>query len=62
MGITGWVKNLKDGRVELLCEGQAAVLNKYLDKLNDTFGAYIKDASIEPQKAIGEFEGFDIKF
>ena len=62
LNITGWVKNLEDGRVEVVCEGEAAPLNKFLDKIKDIFGAYIKDASVEPQKATGEFESFDIKF
>lgn len=62
LGVTGWVKNLDDGRVETVCEGEEAVLNKFLDKIKDTFGAYIRDVGIESQKAAGEFEGFDIKF
>ena len=62
LNITGWVKNLEDGRVEVVCEGEAAAMNKFLDKIKDIFGAYIKDAGIEPEQATREFEGFDIKF
>ena len=62
LGITGWVKNLEDGRVEIVCEGEGAALNKFMDKIKDVFGAYIKDTSIEPQPATEEFEGFDIRF
>ncbi|MDO8536510.1 MAG: acylphosphatase [Candidatus Omnitrophota bacterium] len=62
LNITGWAKNLGDGRVELVCEGEGAVLNKFLEKIKDVFGVYIRDASIESQDATGEFEGFDIKF
>ena len=62
LGVTGWVKNLEDGRVEVVCEGETAALNKFLDRIKDIFGASIRDASMEPQNVTGEFEGFDIKF
>ena len=62
LGVTGWVKNLEDGRVEVICEGKGVALNKFLDRIKDIFGGHIRDARIEPQNATGEFEGFDIKF
>ncbi len=62
LNITGWVKNLEDGRVEVVCEGDAAALNKFSDRIKDIFGAYIRDVSMEPQMPTGEFEGFDIMF
>jgi acylphosphatase len=62
LGLTGWVKNLEDGRVEVTCEGEPAALNKFLDNIKDIFGRYIRDAGIEMQGVTGEFEGFDIKF
>jgi acylphosphatase len=62
LGVTGWAKNLEDGRVEVACEGEGPALNKFLDKIKDVFGRYIRDVRIEPEQATGEFEGFDIRF
>ncbi|MFA5965410.1 MAG: acylphosphatase [Sphingomonas sp.] len=33
LGLTGWVRNLTDGRVEILAEGDEASLGKLLDAL-----------------------------
>lgn len=60
--ITGWVKNLGDGRVEVICEGDEASLDKFLDRIKDIFDGYIKDAAIEPQVPTGEFKEFGIEF
>lgn len=62
LGITGWTKNLEDGRVEVVCEGEEEALNNFLDRIKDVFGPYIRDVRIETEKATGEFEGFEIKF
>ena len=62
LSVTGWVKNLENGRVEVTCEGEGESLNKFLALIKDAFGGYIKDARIEPQMPTGEFKGFDIKF
>ena len=62
LNITGWVKNLEDGRVEVVCEGEEAALNKFLVLIKDIFYGHIRDARIEPQMPTGKFEGFDIRF
>jgi len=33
LGITGWVRNLSDGRVEVLIQGDDEALNKMISKL-----------------------------
>ena len=60
--ITGWVKNLRDGRVELVCEGKDASLKEFLQKIEAMFGSYIQDKDIGWKEATGEFDYFDIRF
>ena len=62
LGVTGWVKNLRDGRVEIVAEAEETVLHEFLDKIRDSFGNYISDAEIEWQPTAGIFENFQINF
>ena len=60
--ITGWVKNLRDGRVELVCEGKDASLKEFLQKIEAMFSSYIRDREVGWEDATGEFDYFDIRF
>ena len=61
-GIDGWVKNLKDGRVEILCEGKEAALKEFQSKLDSVFKDYIRDIKSDWSVATGELEGFYVRF
>jgi len=60
LGIVGWVRNLRDGRVEVLAEAPQEALREFLGKINQYFSSYIRDADIEWQAATGEFRDFSI--
>lgn len=62
LGIVGWVKNLKDGRVEVFCEGKEAPLKEFIKKINEIFKEYIRDSDVEWGDAKGEASTFDIRF
>lgn len=62
LGVTGWVKNLRDGRVEILAEAEEGVLKDFLERVNKYFSHYIQQVDIEWQEAFGKFKEFGIEF
>ncbi|MDP2943397.1 MAG: acylphosphatase [Candidatus Omnitrophota bacterium] len=62
MGIVGWVSNLRDGKVELLAEGDEADLKDLLKRLSEEMAGYVKDADISWEEPTGEFSDFGIRF
>ncbi len=61
-GITGWVKNLRDGRVEIVAEGQDEDLISFLDKIGRSFAQYISDTQVQWLEASDSFKDFSVKF
>jgi len=61
-GVTGWVKNLADARVELVAEAEESVLQDFLSSIRKYFRGYIRDEDIEWQESTGEFREFGIRF
>ncbi len=60
--VTGYVKNLADGRVELVVEGRAEEIRAMLHALRTEMGHYIRDVRETPSRASGGFSGFDVRF
>lgn len=62
--VTGWVRNLADGDVELVAEGAADALQALLDKVSvgppaaKVSGVYI----LEAKAATGEFKAFEVRY
>jgi acylphosphatase len=62
LGVCGWVKNLPDGRVEILAEAEEDVLADFLSRLQHYFSRYIQDADTQLGAASGEYKSFSIEF
>ncbi len=62
-GLTGWARNLLDGRVEVVCEGDHGKVEMLMDWLwKGPEYANVKDVEVTWEKATGEFKDFDIRF
>ncbi len=61
LGLSGWVKNLDDGRVEAVVEGEESSLESFRTKMSDIFDGYILQVEYGLDKATGEFTSFDIR-
>jgi acylphosphatase len=59
--VTGTIRNLPDGRVELVCEGERAELEAFCSALKDAgLAGFIRDERVAWTDANNEFRGFEI--
>jgi len=63
LGLTGYVRNLPDGTVEVVAEGDKEVLELLLEHLRrGPRSARVTDVEVEWGEATGEFKDFRIRF
>jgi len=61
-GVTGWVMNLRDGRVKVVAEAEEKDLQEVLSRLSNYFSSYIRNTDVEWKEATGEFQDFTIRY
>ncbi len=59
--VGGYVRNLRDGRVELVMEGADQEMEELLNEICDRMTGYIKKVDTNVLPATGEFSHFLIK-
>ena len=60
--VAGWVKNLRDGRVEIVAEAEEDILIDFLTRVSRHFSNYIQDVDAEWLDATGRFKEFGVEF
>jgi acylphosphatase len=60
--VTGYVRNLPDGRVEMIVEGPADEIRRLLDGVDAELGGYITDVRQTTSPATDQFLRFEIRY
>jgi len=63
LGVNGWIKNLSDGKVEVVFEGDKKSIGKIVGWVkNGPILAKVESIDIERQEYLGEFTDFEIRY
>ena len=63
LAVFGWVRNLMDGRVEVVFEGEKGRVERMVDWLKQgPVGARVEHIEIDWQDYRGEFKTFEIRY
>lgn len=63
LGLKGWVRNMRDGRVEVLCEGEEEKVNQMIEWCRKgPPSASVRGVGVVMEEYIGEFSAFDISY
>ena len=61
LNISGYVRNLEDGSVEIVCEGEREVIEEFIEKIRiEKYPVRVTGIDVEWGEYKGEFEEFDI--
>jgi acylphosphatase len=62
LGLVGWVRNRRDGSVEVVAEGNLDILEKLAQVLKrGSRSSNVVDVKVELQQASGEFQSFNAR-
>lgn len=64
LGLTGWVRNLRDGRVEAVIEGEREKVEEMVDFCREGCSPFARvgDIEVEWEEYEGKFSTFSIRF
>lgn len=62
IGLVGWVRNRRDGSVEVIAEGEIEILKKLVQALErGSRSSAVKEVKTQLQEASGEFDSFIVR-
>jgi acylphosphatase len=62
-GVSGWIKNRRDGRVEALFEGEEQAVQQMVDWCaQGPPAARVEDIEVYKESFTGEYDGFSVTF
>jgi acylphosphatase len=59
--VAGFVRNLSDGRVNLVVEGDRSEVEEFLSEISAEMNSYIGDVQELDRPATGRFQSFEIR-
>lgn len=59
--VRGYVRNTRDGRVELVVEGRRDEIARLIAAIHERMGSFIRDVKSDARPASGEFADFSIR-
>ncbi len=60
--VTGYVRNLPDGRVEVVAEGRRAEIENFLAAVQDATAGYVTDRKVTESPGTGQYRRFSIAY
>ena len=60
--VAGYVRNLPDGRVEAVVEGEEEEIARFIDAVSEEMSPEIRDVKSQDAPGTGEFSRFEIRF
>ena len=62
LGLSGWVRNTGDGRVEALFEGESDLVNQMIEWCKSgPSSADVEDVSVDREEPLGDLSGFEVR-
>lgn len=63
LGLVGWIKNLRDGRVEMVCEGPRTRVELLIVRIRESaLGPHIRKSDLRWETAAGGLDDFTVEF